>query len=387
MKDYDLSLLELRKRKNMIYHFFAGQNFHLCPSIIKSIVENPGQDKEGKTLEHFFCINMTSKNRYFNIVNPYIPLFEQYKFCNYYFIEDTIEVFRIINSKKSVSNRFFFHSNFLDTKSRIALYIWLRIFNYSLLKRISLIGWGIRDFHVKGEKEGLKRSIISLIHQSTISKMRNLISLSQGDYLITKEYFPDSNCVQLNYIMDYSDNIVPIESTNNKIAIMISHSGWEHNNHLKTFNLISKYKNENIDIICPLAYGNKDYIKEVIRNGESIFGKKFKYFTNLKPKEEYIELISSIDIYMTSANIQTGIFAVIVALDAGKKIYITGNLLNSMDHKGFVTMDIETVKKMSFSHFSKPLTERDIRINRKAVKQHFKINDDLIKKWNEIYIN
>src|SRR5690606_36973758 len=82
--------------------------------------------------------------------------------------------------------------------------------------------------------------------------------------------------------------------------IMVSHSGWCHNKHTHTFNLIRTKVKEDVEIICPLAYGDQNYIDEVITVGESLFGNRFKYFTKLKDKADYEKMLSTVSVFITS---------------------------------------------------------------------------------------
>jgi len=136
---------------------------------------------------------------------------------------------------------------------------------------------------------------------------------------------------------------------------MISHSGFEQNNHIQTFKLLERFKNENIQIICPLSYGNSDYVKNVIAEGERIFKEKFIYFLDLLPRNDYINLLASIDIFIANTSVQTSLYVIHFGLCIGMKMYLSGNNYNSIKLLGFKTNHVKELDTISFVEFTSPI--------------------------------
>jgi hypothetical protein len=165
---------------------------------------------------------------------------------------------------------------------------------------------------------------------------------------------------------------------------MISHSSFSHNNHLEIFKLLSRFKNENIQIICPLSYGNEEYRKTVIENGNQLFEDKFKYFDKLIPRKEYNSLLASIDIFISNAVIQTGLYVANFCICTGKKVYLRENNYNWMVHLGFKINNVSELKDISFSDFVEPLNNEWLFHNDYLASQIYTSNRT-VNDWKLIY--
>ena len=53
---------------------------------------------------------------------------------------------------------------------------------------------------------------------------------------------------------------------------------------------------KDIQIICPLSDGNKEYAEAVINKGKEIFGCNFKPLQEFIPFEQYLDIVSKIDV-------------------------------------------------------------------------------------------
>ena len=140
---------------------------------------------------------------------------------------------------------------------------------------------------------------------------------------------------------------------------MVSHSGWQHNNHIESFRLLERFRLNNIEVLCPLCYGDKDYINKIISEGEKIFGDKFKYFTELMPYDDYVNYLNKyVAIYVTSANIQTGLGAANILLRSGAKIFVGNNLYDSYQSMGVTVEKVNVLKNIPFDVLSAPLDDQ-----------------------------
>ena len=59
-------------------------------------------------------------------------------------------------------------------------------------------------------------------------------------------------------------------------------------------------------VICPLAYGNSIYIKEVIDRGNDLFGDKFEARQSFLPHQDYLNFLQEIDIAILDSSRQMG---------------------------------------------------------------------------------
>ena len=149
--------------------------------------------------------------------------------------------------------------------------------------------------------------------------------------------------------------------------------------------MLSSYAFENIDVFCPLCYGDKVYIEDVIKRGKEIFGDKFHYFVDLKSTEEYDDFLHSIDVYVSAAAIQTGLYALMTTMLSGAKAYITGNLYSSMKEYGFIVNDLKTLSDLPFEQFATVLDSESYNHNVNVYSFKYVNVEELQGKWKRIY--
>lgn len=200
---------------------------------------------------------------------------------------------------------------------------------------------------------------------------------------LMQELYPRANSINIPYIADR--DIIRKKINGGSVNIMVSHSGWPHNRHHMSFELLTSFASENIKIICPLCYGEKKYIEDVVKEGKSVFGEKFNYFTELKSAEEYDELLHSIDIYVSAASIQTGLYALMTTIVSGAKVYITGNLYDSMREYGFIVNNFNALLDLSYERFSTELDDKSYEQNVNIYSSRYINIGELQEKWKYLY--
>lgn len=368
----------------MIYHFFKGNILHLSPSIIESILKNAKDTNKGGMQEHFFYISQfDSKMLYKYDINPYEEVFKRYGTEKYKYIKSKLQFIYIILSLSS-NDRIFFHGS--SSPYMLQLFIYSILYMFRLKKKagiITMVSWGESDFYYHGRKY-ISYIVQSLFHH-VFPLLRYLLTISPGDTKLAMSLYPNVNVLQVPYIPNRE--VIRIPRVAKTLNIMISHSGWPHNNHLHSFDLIAQFAHEDILVICPLCYGDPEYIKTVIAKGKEVFGNKFTYFPDLKPESEYTDFLRTVDVYVTTAPIQTGLFALMTVVVNGGRVYVTGNLLYSMKEYGFHINDIDEIKGMSFKEFSLKPTEEEYQHNISIYCSKYSNMSELQQKWNYVYSN
>lgn len=365
----------------MIYHILNGSFDHLTPGIIKIISYYANYTSKNGISDHYFYIITYSKQMlYKNNKESYLAEFKKCNIQAYEEIDSTKKLFIKLKKIEDNDNIIIFHGSNLGT-NKYLLYIMLIIFKK--LEKCILICWGEDDF-ILNSKYYIKKTVIKIFLQHVFDRMRNVVLISKGDKKAFSEIYSKTKCVYSPYL-EINEEFRKVKKKSNYINIMVSHSGWSHNDHNKAFKLLEKYKDEKIRIICPLCYGDKIYIENVIRIGKEIFNNNFIYFTDLKSKEEYTKMLLGVDIYISCAQIQTGLYALNTILHNGGKVYIDGNLLYSMQQFNFIVKDINKIKLEKFSSFSKSLSKNERLHNKKIFDYEYANINNRIKMWESIY--
>ena len=154
----------------------------------------------------------------------------------------------------------------------------------------------------------------------------------------------------------------------------------ESNNHIDAINRISYLKEDDVKIICPLSYGNKKHAATVIKRGKEVFGDKFIPLTTFIPLEEYLEILSKIDIAIFNHWRQQAVGNITTLLGLGKTVYIRKEVTTwqLLEEKGIKILDFSLVTELL------TLPESDRASNAEIIKRNYN-KETLIKQSKEVF--
>lgn len=194
----------------------------------------------------------------------------------------------------------------------------------AIAKTYWVIWGGDLHFH-EHSRECFWYKIYDIYRGFFIRKLKGICTLAKGDYeLAQKWYRTKAEYFQAIYKVDelaYAQNL-PIKQPNDTIRILIGNSATETNNHIHAFNVLKKLKNENIEIFCPLSYGDVRYADFVENCGREIFGAKFIPIRKLLSSKAYIDLLNSVDIGIFDNTRQQALGNIYLLLVMKKKLYL-----------------------------------------------------------------
>lgn len=232
--------------------------------------------------------------------------------------------------------------------------------------------WGADlHFHEYAE-DNFKYKIYDMYRGNFIRKLRGICTLVIGDYELAKKWYgTKSEYFQAIYKVDglsYAQSL-PIKKRENKIRIIVGNSATESNNHFHVFELLEKFKNEDIEIICPLSYGNIEYAAKVENMGKKIFGAKFIAIKEFFTSEKYIELLNSIDVGIFDNTRQQALGNIYLLLVMQKKLYLNSSSemwTNFRNTEKLKIFDVEELKTSSVKDIAL-IEENDSNKNRNIV--------------------
>lgn len=196
--------------------------------------------------------------------------------------------------------------------------------------------WG-GDFYFP-ERQTINRALV-------IKNIKNLVSGLSGDVEYVRQHY--SAVGRHHSCFLYPSNIFNSFPNNpiseGKINILVGNSASPENNHLKTFEILKKYKHEDIKIFVPLSYGDGQYRDYVIKLGESIFEEKFISLTSMLSVSDYLNFLASIDVALFNHNRQQAMGNIINLLGLGKLVYMRRDVStwNDLKHLGVKVYDID----------------------------------------------
>lgn len=365
-----------------VYHLLAGNLRHITPQIIKTLVVTEHTISKDPSIEHFYCVKMYGRKMLYDNVeqNPYQAVFESLQCKNYklyYSHKELVHFLRKVSSKDKIIVH-----GLPKAKEFAFASISLMLFNPKLLKRCTALCWG-SDYRVK--PTNLIKKLFNQYMKHILSRFKYVLAISTEDEAEIKKFIPMANVVYTPYMTEDKRQLVdktPREDS--KTVVMVSHSGWPHNYHIHTFNLLKKYAGR-IKVVCPLCYGDAVYIQNVVDEGKKLFGNDFSYFTELKTPEEYQEFLRTTDIYVTSAEIQTGLGAISLSMISGSKVFAKGNVYTSLTEDHFHIFNTETIAGLDYDNFVRPLTREQALENIEIFNKLHYDGSEIIEAWRKVY--
>lgn len=240
------------------------------------------------------------------------------------------------------------------------------------LKKSYWFSWG-DDIYKETRNKTIKLKVLFFFKKFVIKRFKYIVVEIDGEYENIKSIF--STQVPRIKSFKYPSNLfkehsIEIDtSKNSSLRILVGNSGDPSNNHNDIFQqLKAQLENETFEyeIICPLSYGRKSYIAEIISLGISLFGSRFKPITEFLPPEDYKRLLRGIRVAIFNHKRQQAMGNIITLLGMGKKVFIRPEITSweffeGLEIKVYSSLDVD------LSLMSKKIQEQNIL----KIKHHF----------------
>ncbi|MGZ5191244.1 MAG: TDP-N-acetylfucosamine:lipid II N-acetylfucosaminyltransferase, partial [Flavisolibacter sp.] len=180
--------------------------------------------------------------------------------------------------------------------------------------------------------------------------------------------------------LNYNQNVDLANSIDFKLTdnhqvlnIQLGNSATEANNHVDCLQVIRKFKNENIKLIIPLAYGRDTYAKFVKENANELFVDKVVIHERFISREEYVRNLNEVDIGIMYHNRSQAFGNCVTLLSLGKKLFLKSNnpLFTLFNKVGIKVFDANLIRRMDFKEFAEPLSEGEKQINISLTLKYF----------------
>lgn len=138
-----------------------------------------------------------------------------------------------------------------------------------------------------------------------------------------------------------------------KLRVLLGNSATKENCHKEALEKLSCYKEENLEVICPLSYGDEKYGEEVMICGEEMLGDKFVPVTEFMAKEKYVELLSSCSVGIFNNDRQQAMGNINMLLGLGKKVFLRENtsMWDMYTGSGYAVFNINQVGNQPWNEF------------------------------------
>ncbi len=300
-------------------------------------------------------------NMYIKFINEYfdkdehlfvfIGEYEDYLYhdVNVRFIKNPVTLEKLFFKSKKV----FFHGLF-DPRAFLLLFL-----NPAFLKKSYWVVWGGDFHHYQLPKTTFRQIGYEFVRSVVIKNIGNIVTLVPDDFKLIKNVYKTKakyhrGFYPISVTIKELDRIRDEFIANEKIKILISNSGAETNNHINTFELLKRFKDENIEVYAVLSYGgNKNYVENVIRVGYDIFGDKFKPIRDYMPIDDYYIFLNKMSIFISNHKRQQALGNLYIMFYLGKKVYLRSDTSMFNFFKNDMSLNINDTKKLNNISFDK----------------------------------
>lgn len=249
--------------------------------------------------------------------------------------------------------------------------ILLLFFQPWLLKKCNWIIWGGDLYSYKTPKLTLKSKTYEFMRDFCIKRFRGLITQIKGDYELAQKWYGAQG--KYYYSFWYPSNLYKefdvsqVKKDKNKIYIQVGNSADSSNNHIEILDKLKQYKDENIEIICPVSYGDKIHAQKVKEYGENVFREKFIALIEFLEFDKYLEILGKIDIAIFNHDRQQAVGNITTLLGLGKKVYIRSDITtwNFLEDLGIKVWAFEKGISLDKRELGK------IKLNKNIIKEMF----------------
>lgn len=254
------------------------------------------------------------------------------------------------------------------------------------LRKCYWVMWGGDLYQYREKKHNFKEKLFELRRKYIIKNLGGLITQIEGDYKLAEKWYGAKG--KHYYSFMYPSNLYKeydlskVNKPNDVLVIQLGNSADPSNSHIEILEKLSVFKNQSMEIICPLSYGNIQYANNVIERGKELFGEKFTPLTEFMAFEEYLKILAKIDVAIFNHNRQQAVGNITTLLGLGKKVYIRKDITTWVfceDH-GLKVYSLEKEFEKIFEPISRELRDNNI----KMTKKHFS-KEKLVADLNKIF--
>lgn len=167
------------------------------------------------------------------------------------------------------------------------------------------------------------------------------------------------------------------------VRIVIGNSATQENCHKEILDKLAHLSNEELEIYCPLSYGDGQYGNEVISYGKDRFGEKFHPINQWMELFDYNCFLASCHVGIFNCNRQQAMGNIFTMLQTGRKVYLRTNtsMFENYSEKGFVIHDVNELDHASLEELMDfPEREKNLQV---AEAWDYKKN--AIEEWKRVF--
>ncbi|GGY06579.1 hypothetical protein GCM10007160_37680 [Litchfieldella qijiaojingensis] len=244
----------------------------------------------------------------------------------------------------------------------------LLFLNPWVLKKCYWVIWGGDLYRYQKPKKRNKERFVEYARCFVIKRVGYLVTYFPGDATLARNWY-GAKGKNIKCFMYLSNVFKPVSGGVKKKksikTLLVGNSANPSNDHELVFKKIAKLDLSNWRIVVPLSYGDHANSKKIIELGRELFGERFEPLTNFLPYDEYLKLLSDVDIAIFAHNRQQAMGNTISLLGMGKRVYIRRDT-SSFELLSSIGLDVGSIDSLTLD---KPVFDEEN--NRKIIERYF----------------
>jgi|GEM_PF-1876544 len=365
---------ETSVKNGLIYHLFPGNMEHHTPTMIRFFLNNHSHWNHDRNAYRFVVFGSRDENK-----------------SKYDIIElNAGQIIQLPPSTRSLmrwlrglakGDQLVMHSAFMSK-------IWaMLLLNPRLWRRTAWVMWGADIL----KRPSIKGRIYARIKRIVIPRLGAVSALVPGEYNLLKSlYGPADNYVRAFYPIKVEINNTDAEldkiGLTRPLRVLLGNSAWDANNHEEALRWLSRFANEDIEIVCPLGYpAESEYKTKVISLGENLLERKFVAIREMLDNIEFWKLAGSCDLLILNNLNQQGLASVYFMLFQGKKIYLrpenpTFQMMKDFGIEAYSSLDLAHISFKEFANYREEIVQRNLN----QAEEHLSPNAS-IRGWRDLF--
>jgi hypothetical protein len=192
------------------------------------------------------------------------------------------------------------------------------------LPRCRWVIWGGDLYDRSREPRNLRWQVATAVRRFVCSRLGGIAALIPGDVDKARHDLsfrgPHFQC--LGYLSNTFLRTERLADPPALPTILVGNSATPSNQHRLAFELLARFRRQDIRVLCPLSYGDKNYADKVVAEGRAVFGDRFTALRGYLDPAEFAKVLDSVTIAIFAHDRQQAVGNCIQLLGRGVRIHL-----------------------------------------------------------------
>lgn len=307
------------------------------------------------------------------VINTPLNKLEKLKKHSNIFLENVVPY--SINDNLKVYSYFQHFDRVILHSLNLSTFLLILLLLRNKIKNFIWIEWG-KDLY--DWQDNQQNRIIGLIKNKVNYlfryKIPNFIAIFPPDIDVYKQTFKNSKTKTFyapytgypdgfkDQFYDSTRKLSDIINKKETLYIQIGHNAMPTLNHIEVLNALKHFSNENIKIILPLSYGNKEYADKVENYAKQLFSDKVICLRNFLSPDKYFDIIDKVSICIFNTQRQCALGNIHHMIFRNTKLFMPQDsvMFRYFNGRGVPIYSFDGIEKMDFKEFTSDVVIRDI---------------------------